>query len=113
MNTKTIILSTILFFSLLIKTKAQNIIKDNATCNYAILRYGPEGLSDATLDVVFDNSQFINLYKKLNLDTMKIPEGYGYDKFVLKGLNYLDALGFELVTSYSTKYYYEYIFRKK
>ena len=95
------------------RTQAQNIAKNNAMYDYAILRYGPEGPSDATLDILFDNNQFINLFKMLNLDTMKIPEGYGYDKFVLTGITYLDKLGYELATSYNTKYYHEFIFRKK
>ena len=107
-------------FSFANNLKAQTPTKDTATYEYAILKYekGPYRGSNFSLVVFFENYQFLDIYEKLRLDTVKVSGETDIYTFILKSLNFMDKLGYELVTSAISKSQYsplikEYIFRKK
>jgi hypothetical protein len=108
----------IFLFAFTFQAKAQTDNTDNTnTYKYAILRV-TRSMGSFSLDVFLDNNQQKDLYKSLNLDTLKLPE-YNEDyTYILKGLNYMDKQGYELVSSSMGTAQYrpmlrEFIFRKK
>lgn len=108
----------IIIFVLSFQLKAQTI-NDVIANKFAVLTI-TRNAGDFTVDVFLDNNQHINLYKSLNLDTLKLPDDNKDYTYILKGLNYMDKQGYELVSSSMTTSAYmfhpltrEYIFRKK
>jgi len=117
MKTKIFLILIIAAFFSREKTMAQATNMDENTNEYAILKFG-RSMGNFSADIFFDHNKTVNLYKLLNLDTVKLPE---YDQdytYLLKGLNYMDKSGYELVSSSMIRAPYvpltrEYVFRKK
>lgn len=108
----------IIIFVLSSQLKAQTNNTGNTNLyKYAVLRVS-RTLGDFNLDVFLDNNQQKDLYKSLRLDTLKLPEDNKDYTYILKGLNYMDGQGYELVSSSMGTAQYrpmlrEFIFRKK
>jgi hypothetical protein len=111
-NLNTLII--IFLFSFQINAQTNN----DATANkYAVLTI-TKSMGDFGLDVFLENNQHIDLYKSLKLDTIKLPNEYKDYTYILKGINYMDKSGYELVSSSMGTAQYrptvrEYVFRKK
>jgi hypothetical protein len=116
-----VILIIILVFT--VQLKAQTATTANANIyQYAILR-SKKIFGDISLDLFVDGKR-INLFTTLKLDTVKTLneyQDYSYIRdytCVLKGINYMDSQGYELVTSSmapadGAPLLREYVFRKK
>ncbi len=90
--------------------KAQSITKDSSMYEYAILTYYRQ-FGETTANLVFANNKFIDLDKKLKLDTMTGSRLNQYNNGLLLSLDYLDKSGYELVTFVSANQYW--VLRKK
>lgn len=114
MKTKTIILFFIVTLYCMDSLAQEKLYKDTATYDYAILKFYRQ-LGSYNLEIILPDNQIIDLTKKLRLDTVKLPEYNNTidQKFVFKGIYYLDKMGYELVSSALSGNAREYIFRKK
>ena len=113
---KLFLLPILFAFAGQLKGQTTNIDKTNKYVALVITR----NTGDFSMEVFLDNNQYINLYKSLSLDTLKLPDGKKDYTYILKGLNYMDKQGYELVSSSANISEYafhpitrEYIFRKK
>jgi hypothetical protein len=112
---KLIALTIILICTHQVKAQTNN---NNATYQYAVLTIN-RSMGSFDIDVFIDNNQHVDLYKSLNLDTLKLPSNYKEYTYVLTSLNYMDKQGYELVTSsigglaQYRPMLREYVFRKK
>jgi hypothetical protein len=115
MKTKT----TILFFILAIycshgAAQGKPDKNDSATYEYAILRFQRISFTK-NLEVILPGYQIIDLKQKLNLDTVKFVDlnnNIDY-QFVFPGINYMDKMGYELISSSVEGSTREYVFRRK
>jgi len=102
-------------FAVSFQQKAQT--NNSNTNTYVVLRVA-KNMGYFSLDLFLDNNQQKDLYKSLNLDTLKLPDDNKEFTYILKGLNYMDKQGYDLVSSTAwTGPYHpltrEYVFRKK
>jgi hypothetical protein len=113
---KFIALTIIFLFAFQLKAQITN--NNTGTYQYAVLR-SEKFFGNVGLDLYTNNNKHENLYKTLRLDTLKLSDDYIKDyTYILKGLNYMDKLGYELVTSSVARaegvpLLREYILRKK
>jgi hypothetical protein len=111
-------LTIIFLFAFTFHAKAQTN-KSTSTNQYAILKLNMS-YGNYTLGLYLDNNKYLDLFKTLQLDTLKsIDDDYRYSSlYTLKGINFMDKEGYELVSSSMTSFAHggttrEFIFRKK
>ena len=105
------------FTTLLILTsynniKAQTPVKDSETYNYAIMTYS-NYYGNMRVDLLYGNNINIDLDERLMLDTIRGLPRNKFRKSLLLCVNYMDRIGYELVTSSFSQGLDVCMFRKK
>jgi len=112
------LLALTIFFLFVLQLNAQTK-NDISTNQYAILKLNSLLWGNYSLNLYLDNNKYLDVFKTLRLDTLKLSDDDNHSStYALKGLNFMDKEGVELVSSSMTSYTHggtvrEYIFRKK